>query len=205
LPKWFSGLSKKTRSYVTSTSSFLHQILILAQLLKGIFQFCEIKNSAPLLAYLAKQIGDGTSRISPTSASLSLTFYSIDCTPKAVSHRLTNLRNTGKPLNGSPAKSAASTPKTPKSRAKKQKPATSESDEPEGLQDEPEAASPLAGKKRRRATPKKNVDYKETDGEDDSDEKEYIPFQGWKKVKKEPVEEERVVFGEDVQASVEEV
>jgi hypothetical protein len=72
------------------------------------------------------------------------------------------------------------------------------------LQDESEAASPLAGRKRRRATPKKNVDYKETSGEDDSDEKEYIPFQGWKKVKKEPVEEERVVFGEDVQASVEE-
>jgi hypothetical protein len=123
---------------------------------------------------------------------------------------LTNLRNTGKPLNGSPAKSAATpkaatTPKTPKSRAKKQKPATSESDEPEGLQDESEAASPLAGRKRQRATPKKNVDYKETSGEDDSDEKEYIPFQGWKKVKKEPVEEERVVFGEDVQASVEEV
>jgi hypothetical protein len=62
-PKWFSGLSKKTRSYAASTSSFSHQILIFPQLLKGIFQFCEIKNSAPLLAYLAKQIGDGTSHI----------------------------------------------------------------------------------------------------------------------------------------------
>jgi hypothetical protein len=130
-----------------------------------------------------------------------------DCTPKAVSHRLANLRNTGKPLNSTPSKGAgnpkaATTPKTPKSRAKKQKLATPESDSPEGLQSESdglEQESPLASKKRKRATPKKTVDYKETSGEDESQEQEYIPVQGWRKVKKEPIEDVAVTFGENVE------
>ncbi|KAF2654764.1 hypothetical protein K491DRAFT_693566 [Lophiostoma macrostomum CBS 122681] len=48
-----------------------------AKLLLGIFEFQEIKASQALLTHLANKIGEG-------------------CTPKAVSHRLNNLKKTGK-------------------------------------------------------------------------------------------------------------
>jgi hypothetical protein len=125
-----------------------------------------------------------------------------DCTAKAVENRLYSWKKKNVGSGDATPKAAgipkaATAPKTPKSRAKKQN-VNSESDEPEGLQGDAEAESPLAGRKRQRATPKKNVDYEETDGEDGSDEMEYIPFQGWKKVKKEPTEDNNVLFGEDV-------
>jgi hypothetical protein len=123
-----------------------------------------------------------------------------------VSHRLTNLRNTDKPLIGTPTKAAgitkaATKPKTPKGRVKKQKLATPESDSPEGLQGESDGLeeSPLASKKRKRVTLKKTVDYKETSGEDESEEQEYIPLQGWTTVKKEPTEDDAVISGENVE------
>jgi hypothetical protein len=183
------------------------------QLLHGVFEECNISFSKALCQKLAERVktgGIGTSITPlPPQSSPSFTDQQPDCTAKAVENRLYSWKKKNVGSGDATPKAAgtpkaATAPKTPKSRAKKQKVA-SESDEPEGLQGEDEAASPLAGRKRQRATPKKNVDYKETDGEDDSDEKEYIPFQGWKRVKKEPVEEERVAFGEDVQASVEEV
>ncbi|KAF1957443.1 hypothetical protein CC80DRAFT_547348 [Byssothecium circinans] len=59
-------------------------------ILKGVFQFCDIKCSGPLLKHLAEMIGD-------------------DCTPKAVSHRLNNIKNTGKMVKG-PNDSTTSTP-----------------------------------------------------------------------------------------------
>ncbi|KAF1974667.1 hypothetical protein BU23DRAFT_567460 [Bimuria novae-zelandiae CBS 107.79] len=66
------------------------------QLLKGVFQFCDIKMSGPLVEYLAGIIGEG-------------------CTPKAVTHRLTNIKNTSKPVrdqNGTPTKAAPSSAKS---------------------------------------------------------------------------------------------
>jgi hypothetical protein len=36
-----------------------------SQLVKGIFAFCDIKNSAPLLKYLAAEIGEGTYLFKP--------------------------------------------------------------------------------------------------------------------------------------------
>jgi hypothetical protein len=197
--------AEKDQIVRTRTHLSLPHLLTSAQLLKGIFHFCDIKSSAPLLSYLAKQIGTGTSSsLHPFFHSISPTSHATDCTPKAVSHRLTNLRNTGKPLNGTPSKSAvtfkaATTPKTPRSRAKKQKLPSPESDSPEGLQDESDGGleeSPLASKKRKRVTPKKTVDYKETSSEDESVEEEYIPLGSRKHVKTEPVEE-MLVFGEN--------
>jgi hypothetical protein len=101
----------------------------------------------------------------------------------------------------------ASTPKPavkPKRHAKatSKKMATPDSDEPEGLADE----SPSVRKKRQRAMPKKTVDYKESDGEDESgeeeeEEEEYVPLS--KRVKTEPVEEEPMIFAEEVQGEME--
>jgi hypothetical protein len=130
-----------------------------------------------------------------------------DCTAKAVENRLYTWKKKnvgsgdGTPKVASTTK-PATTPKTPKSRAKKQRLATPESGSPEGLQSESdglEQDSPLASKKRKRATPKKTVNYKETSGEDESEEQEYIPLQGWRKVKKEPIEDGAVMFGENVE------
>jgi hypothetical protein len=133
--------------------------------------------------------------------------YVIDCTPKAVSHRLNNIRNHGKPLaasTGTTPVKAATTPKTPRSRvkasAKKSRAAagTSESDngEPEGLLESPSVKR--GSVKRPHSAPK--VSYAETDGSDVMEE--YTPFGGVKRVKKEPVEEQDDL---DVSFAVEEV
>jgi hypothetical protein len=88
---------------------------------------------------------------------------------------------------------AATTPKTPRSRAKatpkKAALLDSESDSggPEGLLESPSAHRSL--NKRPRSAP----GYAETDGSDEV-EKEYVPFS--KRVKAEPVEEE-FQFGEE--------
>jgi hypothetical protein len=123
-----------------------------------------------------------------------------DCTAKAVENRLYTWKkkNVGSGGDGTPK--AASVPKTPKSRPKKQKLVTPESDFPDGFLGEFEGLggeSPLASKKRKRVTPKKTVDYKETSDEDESVEEEYIPLGSRKHVKMEPVEE-MPVFGENV-------
>ncbi|KAJ4302672.1 hypothetical protein N0V90_001561 [Kalmusia sp. IMI 367209] len=106
-------------------------------LLKGVFQFCDIRTSGALLAYLAEQIGEG-------------------CTPKAVSHRLNNIKNTGKPTRnpstaGTPSKttSAKSTPaKSPGSGRGRGRPPKKTIEEDVPANDFESAASPLAGRKR---------------------------------------------------------
>ncbi|KAJ4988675.1 hypothetical protein SVAN01_05808 [Stagonosporopsis vannaccii] len=148
------------------------------QILKGIFKFHEIKNSAPLLKYLAEEIGGG-------------------CTPKAVSHRLSNLRQSGKPVNPStPRKthSTAKSPRTPSSgraRASVKKIAKPEAEDTDEELDEELVSSPLVQRKRTR-TPKMQKSYAESDASsgDDEDEETFVPQT--KKVKAEPVEKEAV-------------
>ncbi|KAH6622330.1 hypothetical protein C7974DRAFT_457382 [Boeremia exigua] len=146
-------------------------------ILVGIFKFHDIKNSAPLLNYLTKEIGDG-------------------CTPKAVSHRLSNLRKSGKPVGSTttPKKaSVARAPRTPASggRASAKKSVNKDvtSDESGGEEAVP---SPLASRKRTRTrTPKTPPKYAESDatsGDDDEGEEEFSPVV--KKVKTEPVDDE---------------
>lgn len=179
----------------------------LSQILKGIVKFHDIKSSAPLLKYLAEQIGGGEcihafnsiSQLQPT-----LTPQSTDCTPKAVSHRLNNIRNYGKPLaNGDSATStptkAATTPKTPASRSKstatkKKKAADSDgnSDALEGLQEE--AQSPSINRKRARETPKKS--YAEPDSSEENEGPAPVPMPKRQRVKSEP--EEDLDFGLDL-------
>ncbi|KAJ4379325.1 hypothetical protein N0V86_005370 [Didymella sp. IMI 355093] len=149
-------------------------------ILKGIFAFHDIKNSQPLLQYLAKEIGEG-------------------CTPKAVSHRLANLRNSGKMVNSdgaasTPKKIAATsrlarTPTASLGRAKASKgrkttggDTTSEDDDGEPI------VSPSADRKRTRTSATRKT-YAESDATTgDEEEDEFTPKS--KKVKTEPVEEE---------------
>jgi hypothetical protein len=114
-----------------------------------------------------------------------------DCTPKAVSHRLNNIRNHGKPLanNSSPAN-----PKTSKSRAKApekkktNKDTTSESDNdgPEGLIESPFAHR--AGSKRAKSTPKRS--YAEPESEDESEHEREEPVTKRARIKNEPIDDE---------------
>lgn len=87
------------------------------------------------------------------------------------------------------------TPKTPRSRAKAtpKKPRTpvdseSESGGPEGLLESPSPSVKRTMGKRPRAAPK--VPYAESEGEDVSEEEEYVPFGGMKKIKREYAEED---------------
>ena len=134
---------------------------------------------------------------------------STDCTPKAVSHRLNNIRNNGKPLPNGDGRSAASTPtkaattpKTPRGRTKasatKKQPTrvdscNSDSDAgPEGVIDDDEVVSPSAGRgstRRARSTPKRS--YAETASSDDVSDV-YVPLP--KRVKSEPQEEPQYSF-----------
>ncbi|UPX12307.1 uncharacterized protein EKO05_0002861 [Ascochyta rabiei] len=155
-------------------------------ILKGIFKFHTIKNSKPLLDFLAREIGEG-------------------CTAKAVSHRLTSFRNGGKALDkgktavqGSPftPKAAAATPKTPstskasaslgcsKTSAKKFVEDRSVTDEDISEDDMP--VSPSAGRKRARAS-KTPRSYVESDAKS-NDEDEFTP--PTKRVKEEFKEDE---------------
>ncbi|KAH3976207.1 hypothetical protein HBH64_090440 [Parastagonospora nodorum] len=167
-------------------------------ILKGIFKFCDIKSSAPLLKYLAEQIGGGKSCLSfPLHQYVQLLTHPTDCTSKAVSHRLANIRNHGKPLpasTGNTPVKAIMTPKTPRSRAKAtpKKPRTpveseSESGGPEGLLESPSPSVKRTSAKRQRSASK--VVYAETDGSDVTEE-EYIPYGGTKKIKREYAEDE---------------
>ncbi|KAF1361984.1 hypothetical protein EJ07DRAFT_153563 [Lizonia empirigonia] len=151
-------------------------------LLKGIFAFHNIKNSAPLLKYLADQIGEG-------------------CTPKAVGHRLTNLRNSGKMVNSNgssvtPKKSVATpkTPRTPKTPASRKacvnlQASKKTSDIDSSSEDDQSVASPVIGRKRARIV-KAPATYAESDdaSDDDDDEEEFKPMS--KRVKAEPIEDE---------------
>lgn len=144
-------------------------------------------------------------------------FLPADCTPKAVSHRLTNIKKTGKPVAGGSAasspvkKTAASTPKktaTPRAKAgaAKTKKTTSastsasdsEENQPKGLlvedDDSEEAATPsMARSKRNMSTLKRSYTESDQSSEDSEVEDEYMPMA--KRVKTEPADEEASLFG----------
>ncbi|KAL1608475.1 hypothetical protein SLS60_003417 [Paraconiothyrium brasiliense] len=110
-------------------------------LLKGVFQFADIKMSKELLEHLASLIGDG-------------------CTPKAIQHRLSNIKNTGKPvrdLNTTPTKASADkekvTPaKTPGSGRGRGRPKKQPDADGEPTNDLDGPLSPSTGRKRGRTT-----------------------------------------------------
>ncbi|CAO2649578.1 Nn.00g069630.m01.CDS01 [Neocucurbitaria sp. VM-36] len=147
-------------------------------ILKGIFKFHDIKSSAPLLKYLADAIGE-------------------DCTPKAVSHRLTSIRNGGNgsarggrsngSVSNTPAR-ASTTSKTPRSRVVKSTPKkhkvssdNSDGDSKGTVDDEDDLVSPsaAAGKRGKRHS----YVEPESDGEDDG-------ARVSKRVKLEPIDDE---------------
>lgn len=124
-----------------------------------------------------------------------------DCTPKAVSHRLTNIRNHGKPLpasTGNTPVKASMTPKTPRGRAKVtpkklRTPVESESESggPEGLQESPSPSPSVKRTTGKRQCSAPKVAYAESEGEDAGEEQEeYIPFGGMKKIKREFADED---------------
>ena len=136
-----------------------------------------------------------------------------DCTPKAVSHRLSNIRKGGTTnANGGAVASptrTASTPKTPRSKAKpvpRKKKAVSEevdSDGPQGLMDYDEVLSPSAARGKRTLNGKRKPTYDETSDKEDGDveaEDVYVPMA--KRVKEEPVDEEAIVVEELVEEEV---
>jgi hypothetical protein len=122
-----------------------------------------------------------------------------------VSHRLSNLRSSGKMTSGgtsnagSPAgvKKSVATPRTPRTpgsaRARFSKKAAREEDEEdetaneEGSADET-VATPSMNRQRRASQPKRS--YAESDAASDDEEEGFTPIN--KKVKKEPAEEEVV-------------
>lgn len=178
------------------------------------FQFCDIKSSAPLLKYLSDMIGEGRSAcphmthhpqptspsIYPPSSTAPLANTSTpDCTPKAVSHRLQNIKKTGKgnnatgdsatftPVKGTSGKTA--TPKTPASggRGQARPPKTKTLVNPDEV-DNDEAMSPSVIRKRGR---KPNKTVKEDEGMDDDQEEALLT----KKIKMEPGEMENMLLG----------
>ncbi|CAI6333482.1 unnamed protein product [Periconia digitata] len=138
-------------------------------LLKGVFQFNNITFSKPLLEHLASMVGE-------------------DCTPKAVSHRLNNIKNSGKPTkapgsaSSSPVKGAG-VKKTQAGRGKKAK-ATDSGASDEG-QDNDTPTPAAAPAPRKRGRPKKSAVNVATD--DQGDEEQMQPKQ--KKVKSEQTED----------------
>jgi hypothetical protein len=113
-----------------------------------------------------------------------------DCTPKAVSHRLSNIRKGGAP-SGTPAPaSATSTPTktatTPRSRAKATPRSNKKSEEEAPLDDEEELLSPSAARGKRNTAKKRSYVESDVEGEDDEEEG-YVPM--GKRMKTEPVEE----------------
>ncbi|OSS43657.1 hypothetical protein B5807_11530 [Epicoccum nigrum] len=155
-------------------------------ILMGIFKFHDLKISKDLLEYLAKDIGGG-------------------CTPKAVSHRLSNLKNSGKmtaggssPAVSSPAvKKSVATPRTPRTprtpasaRARSSKKAREEDEEDETATEDGSAddtvPTPSVNRQRRASQPKRS--YAESDAASDDEEDGFTPIN--KKVKKEAVDEE---------------
>ncbi|KAF3042171.1 hypothetical protein E8E12_008249 [Didymella heteroderae] len=160
-------------------------------ILRGIFAFHEIKNSQPLLEYLAKEIGEG-------------------CTPKAVSHRLTSLRKSGKMVNsGSPnstpikkaATSRASRASASKRGGMKGSKGKKTSDADTTSEDEEPVASQSMGRKRGRTfcAPRS---YAESDATTGDEEGEFTLMP--KKVKVEPVEQEGVTSTANNNAPLEE-
>jgi hypothetical protein len=129
-----------------------------------------------------------------------------------VSHRLNNIRKSGKPAgtpNGTPAKMRIATPikkspvKTPRGQKKKVTTPTptpeSSTDEggPSGLLnsdgDDDEVLSPSMNRQRARSMPKKS--YVESEQEEDEEE-EYIPF--GQRVKTEPKDDDVALDQEEV-------
>ncbi|KAH4845546.1 hypothetical protein HBH75_179850 [Parastagonospora nodorum] len=117
-----------------------------------------------------------------------------DCTPKAVENRLYSWKKKNLPAAPSTGNTPSSTPKTPKTpkvraKATPKKIVLDESEEggPEGLLESPSPSVKRTSAKRQRSASK--VVYVETDGSDVT-EKEYIPYGGTKKIKREYAEDE---------------
>ena len=136
-----------------------------------------------------------------------------DCTPKAVSHRLSNIRKGGTThANGGAVASptrTASTPKTPRSKAKatpRKKKDVSEdvdSDGPQGLMEDDDVLSPAAARGKRTLNGKRKPTYDETSDKEEEDlevEDVYVPMA--KRVKEEPVEDEGIIVEELVDEEV---
>ena len=122
------------------------------------------------------------------------------CTPKAVGHRLSNLRNSGKMLNsgGSSAtpKKIPATPRTPRTpasgriraaKASAKKNVDNETSSEDAADEE--LSSPSVAHKRAR-TSKGPKSYAESEATSGDDEEEFTPMS--KRVKAEPVEDEGV-------------
>ncbi|KAJ4322182.1 hypothetical protein N0V94_002530 [Neodidymelliopsis sp. IMI 364377] len=152
------------------------------KILKGIFTFHKIKSSGPLLDYLAKEIDLA------------------GCTPKAVSHRLSNLRSSGKmTTTSSPAKApekAVATPRTPRAKVSgggkgKATPAKKIADEDttsDGtVEMEEPVVSPSVRRKRTRVQSTPVTYDSASTGEGDDDDEEFTPVV--KRVKAEPVDD----------------
>ncbi|KAH3953298.1 hypothetical protein HBH70_028580 [Parastagonospora nodorum] len=148
-------------------------------LLHGVFEECNISFSKALCAKIADRVKTG---------------YGIDCTPKAVENRLYSWKKKNLPAAPSTGNTPSSTPKTPKTpkvraKATPKKIVLDESEEggPEGLLESPSPSVKRTSAKRQRSASK--VVYVETDGSDVT-EKEYIPYGGTKKIKREYAEDE---------------
>jgi len=131
------------------------------------------------------------------------------CTPKAVSHRLTNLRKSGKMVNSGSASSTpikkTATPRTPRTPASgrggvKAPKSKKMSDADTTFEEEEPAPSPSVSRKRgRTSTAPKS--YAESDATTGDEEEEFTPKS--KKVKDEPVEEEGVTAATNANAPLE--
>jgi hypothetical protein len=127
---------------------------------------------------------------SPSYDTHILTHARIDCTPKAVSHRLANIRKGG---STRPTGAVSTTPRTPGSRVKttprrKKNDVVSDEEGPEGL--DVQLDSPTAARGKRVLNANKKTSY----AEDPTDDEEDIESDGpsKKRAKKEPVEEDVV-------------
>ncbi|PVI07634.1 hypothetical protein DM02DRAFT_666546 [Periconia macrospinosa] len=139
-------------------------------LLKGVFQFNDIKFSQPLLKHLAELIGD-------------------ECTPKAVSHRLNNIKNSGKPaksatdgataspIKKTPTKKGTAAPATPrsnksaKSTAAKKKAIEAGEDGQGAAEDSPTPTARKRGRPKKSNATVSEEDEGEAAGEDETEEK----------------------------------
>ncbi|KAF2999262.1 hypothetical protein E8E13_003279 [Curvularia kusanoi] len=150
-------------------------------ILMGIFKFHDIKNSAPLLDYLAKEIGGGD-------------------------HRLSNLRQSGKmtktgslQTGSSPAGKkvvTARTPRTPASargrvsKVVNSKKADNDNLDSDDVSDDQSTSSPSIARKRRSSQVQKS--YAESDASSDDGEEDLFKPDVVKKVKQEPIDHEPV-------------
>ncbi|KAF2736990.1 hypothetical protein EJ04DRAFT_562061 [Polyplosphaeria fusca] len=168
--QWTAEKDREVRS--TPHSAPLHPPTPTPQLMLGLLDFTNISISKELLSHLALKIGEG-------------------CTPKAVSHRIQNMKKAAAEAAGKSG-SAGSSPKTPGKSGSAALPKTAGKrgsvgkKGADGEEAETTQGTPVKGKKRGRPATKKEV----SDGEMD-DEEERVN----KKVKIEVVDEDEEFAG----------